>query len=532
MPDLNDLKSQVLAALDSAGYDVAEGVADLFTIEGAGRLADAFGTSFGNNPAAPYIVPAVPHPTGEDYFYGDSMRSVQQNAKGEDLHWTYRLEEHEAILVFGNLPPEAAFIGYETFLFTRAFDGTQMASPEMDWLSHAVGVQRHLSPSPDNLLYDSPPIADGYGNYTNDPNRVTLFANGPTINRRTLEDNLGEAFWGQQAIFSTSPDAGFKAELNANLSDSLTAIHLHSPLGPELKLGTKGRVDDFWTLMRYAVPKNTAEAEAWRSDVANQLVVLRVSKRQPADPVVRHPSYVFEVRKTNNDERVLAADLQTLADAVSDRLGFGEGAPQEVCLPLSSFLHAPLSMPTAMSAVGATHDADYRVSSARGFDSQEVLAVVGVNHARTGNSTYVSLGIYDASIWQGIKAVSQALDYPNPGPLNDSAKGFFDLLGGVPANLAGIDLAKFYVHIVARPNVGLDQDLVDSLYCTEVVEAGSSDDVVLPTTKPIRISERAYLNPDPAASCGPDYRQLLSMIVVAKGTAADQKASRGRRSRR
>ncbi len=525
MTDLVELENKVRTALDNAGYDIAEGRADLFTIGGTEKLIPAFNTCFGNNPAAPYIVPAVPHRPDEAYDYGDSMRSEND----ENLYWTYRLQENEAIVMFGNLPPEAAFIGYETFLFTRYFDGEDVTRPEMDWLTDTTGLQQHLSSRPDNLLFDSPPIAHGGDedeDYSNDPNRVILFANGPTINRRTLERQIGTDFWGKQAIFSTSPDAGFKAALDAQLEDGLAEIHAHSPLGADLEMGLTRRDDDFWTLMRYAVPnpQNKDASNAWREDVANQLLVFRVTKRAPGS-VVRHPTFTFEERKANTEERYLAADLQKVADAVHSELGFDKDSPQELCLPLSNIpLHAPHTVPRAMSAVGATHDADYRTSSARAFGSEEVFAIVGVNHTKTHNSSYISLGIYSAEFWQGIRGISQGRDYP--GPLNDSAHKLFEILGGVPESLAGIDLSKFYVHVLTRPDAGLEPKVVSSQLCTVIREEGSADDVVLPLDKPLRITSRAYLNPHPDASCGPDHTKLLSMILLAKGTGASGKRAK------
>ncbi len=523
-----ELKNEVQTALENAGYTVAEGRADLFTVEGAEKLIPAFNTCFGNNPAAPYIVPAVPHREGEAYDYGKSMRSEFQNAAGEDLYWTFRLEEDEAIIMFGNLPPEAAFIGYETFLFTRNFDPNALDSSGMDWLTNAVGVQHHLSPNPDNLLYDSPPIVDDSkisGDedeaYRNNEDRVILFANGPTINRRNLENKIGVDFWGKQAIFSTSADAGFEAALNAELEEALAEIHIHSPLGSELNMGLSSDADDFWPLMRYAVPNpdNKLASKAWRKHVASQLVVFRVSKSTPPATVVRHPTYVFE-EKRGNSEKTLAVDLQRLADAVSSELGFDQqkGSSQEVCLPCSSIpLHAPQTMPLAMSAVGATNDADYRITSARPFGREETLAVVGVNHTETDNASYISLGIYNAEVWQGVKAVSQGRGWN--GPLTGSAEGFFNFTNGeVPEAIADIDLSKFYVHVVTRPGAGVDDALEASDYCTVVDwKERRRNDVVLERGKRIRLSSRAYLNPDPKAGCGPDHTKLLSMILLVKG---------------
>ena len=518
MPTLAELKDSVVKALDQAGYNVKEGQADLFEIDDCDKNVKAFDTSFGNNPAAPYIVPAVPQGDGEVYDYGKSMQSESNT----DLYWTYRLEQDEAILMFGNMPPEGAFVGYETFLFTRHFDGEDLTG--MDWLSHCVGLQHHLSPNPDNLLYDSPPLAttDGQGGetYPDNPERVTLFANGPTINRRTLErlyQDQGGDFWGQQAIFSTSPDAAFEDALNNALGTELAKIHVHSPLGPELNYGLGKEADDFWTLMRYAVPKDREEGDAWRYNLADNLVVLRVSKKSPGGETP-HPTFVFEAKDADFDERVLAADLQKVANAVAGQLDFGGTAWQEIGIMLSDIpLHAPSSIPMAMSAVGATHDADYRMSLKKRFESKDFLAIVGVNHTVTGNASYVSLGIYDAGVWKGIKGISQGVDFPAPGEkLHGSAEAFFQATGQAPSGLTN-DLSNFYVQILARPDANLPPAVTALNGCTLIHDSSSNDeDVVLEYGKTIRVTERAYLNPNANASCGPDHTKLLSMIVLGR----------------
>ncbi len=61
-------------------------------------------------------------------------------------------------------------------------------------------------------------------------------------------------------------------------------------------------------------------------------------------------------------------------------------------------------------------------------------------------------------------------------------------------------------------------------------EPDLEDELLLSLADPIRISERAYLNPNPAA-CGPKSAKLLSMILLAKGVEdnSSKGAPRGRR---
>ena len=135
--------------------------------------------------------------------------------------------------------------------------------------------------------------------------------------------------------------------------------------------------------------------------------------------------------------------------------------------------------------------------------------------------------------------VSQGVDFPNPGPLTGSVEGFFGLYGGIPSSLGDIaDLSKYYVHIVARPGAGLPSNLQQSDYCTVVYEDSADADstvenpLVLEPGKPIRITERAYLNPNKDAACGPAFEKILSMILVAKNSDAPATRGKGRRPAR
>ena len=519
MTTLAEIKVKMETALNAAGYDVAEGKAHLWDVGGCDLVVPAFGNCFGNNPAAPYIVPIVPHREGEVYDYGASMQ-WGRNAQGDPLYATYRLREDEAILMFGNMPPEGAYLGYETFLFTRYFDVDNITSPHMDWLNDAIGLQHQLSPNPDNILYNKAPKAVG-NKYIKDQDRVLLFANiGPTINRRVLERKIGNDFWEQQAIFSISPDANFEAMLNSALQaidPALVGIHAHNALGADLKMGLTNHDDDFWTLMRYAVPKVKEEGDAWRKSLADHLMVFRVSKRAP-NVVIRHRRQEFEEKTYTTDERALATGLQKVANAVSANLGFGL-SPQEVLMTTGNIpLHGPFTIPRAMNNLGATHDTDtYRLSTARNFGSKEVFAIVGVNHTKTKNASYVSIGVYDSAVLTGLHGISQGAGFD--GPLDGSVEEFFEITGA-PENISGIDLSNFYVHILVRPDSDIPDGLKDTPLCSVIKampDKSAKGGAVIPIDTRIRVSQRGYLNPDPAASCGADHTRTLSPILLVKG---------------
>ena len=91
--------------LRSGGYEVASGYFRLYNINDCNLFSyRIMGSYFLNNPAAPYILPVLP--TWPDEW----VDQAAVNALGETepgTSGTYRLDQREAILILGKLPPEA-----------------------------------------------------------------------------------------------------------------------------------------------------------------------------------------------------------------------------------------------------------------------------------------------------------------------------------------------------------------------------------------------------------------------------------------
>lgn len=127
--NLNEMAIKVKEALENAGYVTKEGKPFLFGPDMCSAVIPAFGSCFGNNPAAPYIIPIVPHDPEELYEYGPSMQWEEiegENGEMVDLYGTFRLKPDEAVVMFGCMPPEAAYLGFEAYAFSRGFKPDQI----------------------------------------------------------------------------------------------------------------------------------------------------------------------------------------------------------------------------------------------------------------------------------------------------------------------------------------------------------------------------------------------------------------------
>lgn len=529
---IEQITKNIQQALGQANYDFKMGKPYLFNICTCETVLPAFKNCFGNNPAAPYVIPLVPHfesypdsdGTTEAYSYGPSM---QLDPSDDSVYATFRVRPDEAIMMFGLMPPQGAYLGFETYLFSRQFDRNNPTGAVTNWLDDGYGFQNQISSNGDSILFTKAPkdTSDGNSNdpsnYVSDPNRVLLFTNiSNSINSSVLANEIGPDFWQHLAILSVSANADFKTELDeqlAGIAPGYAGRHISNPIGEHMKLGLESGCDDFWIILRYALPADREAGELWRNNLATNLAVLR-AKRQGDSPVTRCGTTQFVVKKSNFDEKTLAVDLQKIADQIGKDVQ--SNGPQEILYPLSNVpFQGDISIPKAMNCLGVSLDTEtYRTTSARPLGSDDVWAIVGVNHNKVGNSSYISLGLYDAEQLMGILSVSQGTG-PDSGKLDNSVNAYFN--GSLPPELAHIgeeQLKQFYIHFFARSFAALPENAQNEELHTIIAdgEYNACEPALVPTfptAKDVRFMQRAYL--DPTGTVGTDPTKNLSPILVS-----------------
>ncbi|MCB9254552.1 MAG: hypothetical protein H6617_07705 [Bdellovibrionaceae bacterium] len=457
---------KAIATLESQNFETREGGFAVIGNEDCAGLIKVFGNCFGNNPAAPYLVPLIPrHPKEyiDPFYHTELFLGETQNRS-----FTYRLRADEAILIVGVTPPKAAYFGAQSYNFTRA--GTTVSVPNIDGL---------------NILFTGSPNPDRY---------ISFSSIGNSLNNYVIAKKLGSGFGQPFALIST-PSQETNAELRAALRNAgFSAAGIFTePIPSETKLGLSSEADDFSMLVRYALPESEAQGNAWRTNPS--LRVYRLS-RKAATATERFGSIQIDSRSADG-EGTMGLALEDFTREVAVRLGQPRLIKvKEFVSP--AFLVGENCLKLHMNCLGDTQDTDtYRTGSVPSFSHSDVVVITGINHAVTGNASYISLGFSVAETFTGISSVSQTS--PNAGfvsgELTGSAEAFLKKVGnGIPLRLRA-SAPKFFVRLVARQCEGLP-------FCTTI------SDAQLPLNQDLTVLRRAYIRPGTVR--GPDPSKLLS----------------------
>lgn len=270
---------QLIRDLRTGGYDVSEGYPMLYTQSDCDKYTyPVLKNCFGNNPAAPYIVPVVKS------WPDEAIDPATANAMGKTrpgFSATYRLDPREAIVVLGELPPQGRYLGLQSWVFTK-----EWLTPTSPW-----------DPAEQLKFATSAPDLVGYlfGTLPGNPQRLMTFSSlSNNINNVVIAGQSGSAF-GQTRYFVITPDQAMDRGVRAALSqvgvagadvftERIPASDERGSIGP---LGLGLQSDEFLTLLRYADPDNERLANTWRRNLP--LTVLRIRERpsssRPAEPL-------------------------------------------------------------------------------------------------------------------------------------------------------------------------------------------------------------------------------------------------------
>ncbi|HME42682.1 MAG TPA: hypothetical protein VKF36_06325 [Syntrophorhabdales bacterium] len=441
------LKEALVHDLTKKGFQVSEGKAVLYTIDKCQDYTyPLLKNCFLGNPAAPYVVPVVKS-WPDEYVDPATVNAFGETDPG--FSSTYRLDPREAILIFGQMPPPARYMGLQTWAFSQ--HGKWKPKDYNQW-AHTPDL-----PFPMQYLFDTIPPDDPKSQRV-----ITFSALGDVVNNVVMERQSGYPF-GETRYFIITPSATTDYAVRRALqAQGVPDIHIFTeqipseddfgPIGP---LGMGKNAIDFATAFRYAVadPAYQDAAQEWRQDPP--LTVLRVRAPASLGPVQRYTSLIFEPRTAENEKR-LAGDLQNLVAAVCHRVSSHAKLTSTDCTqppPATSFIGelvrdygwtGPYCRDIAMDCQADQQEAALYFSSPRSLDSGQVLAVVGTLATETGNATYVGLSANDASMMAG---VTNVLDTDVNGP-DGLIKG---LKGSAHSYAKSVNnTGKFFVHYFAE----------------------------------------------------------------------------------
>jgi hypothetical protein len=122
-------------SLNTTGYSVTQGSIFLFSNSDCPLFVGIFGSCFGNNPAAPYIIPQLPIESSfVDPYYAQQLIESTPNGTPTDI--IFRLSDHDAMITLVAYPPKGAYFGYQSYVFSTessnytSSDPLQVISPD------------------------------------------------------------------------------------------------------------------------------------------------------------------------------------------------------------------------------------------------------------------------------------------------------------------------------------------------------------------------------------------------------------------
>ena len=468
-------------SLGTRDYNVTQG--SLYMVDNAEcvKLIEVFGTCFANNPAAPYLIPQLPvEQTYLDPYYAYEFNATGPN--GDNTNMFFRLGKNDALMTIVNLPPKAAYMGYQTYMFSR-----------------------------DTSNYDT------YMKATPNPERAEVFGSlGNDINNVVVEEGANIAWSGNAVVYITTANQSLADALVADATSAglQSQVIFTEPVGDNTILGKQSAADDFVTLIRYAMPEDDAAADQWKASRDDNILVYRVSKNTLPFTAFPTPEYTQKITVDESDYNASLVELTTLLET---HLQTTTGLPVESKKMLTS--ETDMETGELAGLVGQecieegsicladNQDTDaYRFGFVGLLRNNQPVIVTGVNHTLNDAATYISLGVYSMIGFYGIDSISQSnVDVTgfDKGNLTDSAEAVLRAYGLYEKASQRLkdQLSMFYTAVVSRT---CEASLGN--YCVEV------NTTELPLLHPLGITQRAYVKPGSTSGANPNA--LLSPYVI------------------
>lgn len=475
------------AEVGSRGFEVARGYWTLWGAEQCKYAIQTVGLCYGNNPTAPYVVAIVPQ-WFDEYFDQRFQHALMQPRR--NMIGTYRLGEREALVVMAQMPPSARYFGVHTNVYSRK-----------DELNEDDPIYSRLY----DIDPDFPALRGVLFVTTPDPERMLMVASiGDSLNNVVIQNKGSESPWSQQRFFIITADRDLAEDMTDALEQAgVDPDHvLVEPVARDLvRLGYGAEADDFITYMRYALPDEPAEGDAWRARLPATVLRVRDTEGSQAVEAFDIPEYVSKENNYSEDERLLFGKLAALEAQIRN---YWQQDPTEA--PTKIFLSAyeqldlvgqhclgygsPLGDDRGpMDCLGDNQDTDYQLGQSMNLDEGQVIAVLGTLATETDNATYVSLSVNRFPALVGVANLDDT-------DLVGSAARFQAAAG---VNVLGDDAHKFYVYYIARDCSGL-QDCLE--LSRRQVSRGET----------IKLMQRNYVKP--GSTVGPDPARMLNPIAI------------------
>jgi len=444
------------------------------------------GNCYGNNPSSPYgllLVPPAPgRPLPPEPIITTDAGGAQcygQAGCAPALTGSFMLAADEVVVATGFTPPEVAYWGMTSYVYSRVRDGAR------DPVFASLGDSTNLATwrSPTGSSFEAPFV-------------VLLGANPATL--ATAQAAFTAAGVDSRAILTLTIPGGTDTSAFTFGDDPAAAIELTF-------------------LLRSAVPRDEAAFAAYIDPVAvaRRFSVLRLTPLTPVGAAPQ-PWPSERTRGSGDGEGTALRDgLDQLARAVK-KVALDDGMPVELA---SALTWAAVGEPiyeggkycydNAKDCLGDSPDALYSITTTAmplAADGSTYDVAIGVNHSATGKAAYTNVSVTEIS--PPTLAAATAADASFGG----SAAYYFAQAGIAidPAVAAQLYAIRFSWHCGGAS------------YCVDLTEAAMAAGVwsgdppteswSLSPDDPLNVTERAYL--DLITGTGPSHDQLISPRVI------------------
>lgn len=489
------------------GYLVEQGNASLFDTIACEKFEEVFGTCFGANPAAPFIQLQPPvRGSYVDPFFAAPFNST--GPTGVQTNLFFRLTDNDALITLVKLPPQAAYLGYQSYLFTRLT--SLYANSSAGQLTTVRQATQFVSPDQPSQLV-SP-----------DPGRFEIDGSlGNALNNVIVKNQSGAAWNGATVVYVTTSNQNIANYIRDHAPNKCFVFV--EPIGSNVITGAGAQADDFLTQIRYAVPQNQRAASDWLNKLNENVLVYKVTNPRVSVNRFGPPSY--SVRRASGETK-LQKPLEELTRLLQGWLASKSSKPVHVNELADLYRISPEGeldgfIGTKCIANGTNCDADNQDSAVRygalsSLRSSQSAIVAGINHTVTDNASYLSVGItyalsgnFDLTKQYGAASSSQtnesAVGFPF-GTLTGSAEEVLKKLGlyrNAPTELKQA-VGSLYVSFVSRNCQKYVRDVAG--HCIDLHETKIPEDAV------IGIAERNYIKP--GTTTGPNGSKLVNTKVI------------------
>jgi hypothetical protein len=380
-------------ALERDGFIVQKGKfkkVDLFAMYDAGLVPSCFG----NNPAAPYLLPLVPLSPVEtpptltggrpNSLITDSSLAPEDNG----LYMEYFLRPDEAIVLVGKTPPKVKYFGFTSYLVRR---------------------------------YETQQNAYEY-----------IFGSlGDTANNFTIATANSENPYNQPVMFISTADSGIDQRVRAAAAAAgypSNIINTGALPAPMINLGLTGTPDSFLLLQRASLFADPAAQQAYYNDPG--VTVFRITPRQMTN---LQPFDVPNLRVKgtgHTNELDLLPTEQELGQAILNRYSYLSSRNLQTSVAFEAGYDA---IQRDTNALGDNRDTIYLRTENffLGERPDDFVIVYGPNHVATGKVVYSNVSVYGRFALNGVglstTAASQPLSSSCPGILWQNTSTFIRL---------------------------------------------------------------------------------------------------------